>query len=90
MMTLFAKDDVIRDRLGLGDAAWRKVLAAYHNDPAFLEDPLTGLRFWPAIERYFMQRWGLTEATMPFMEDGKENWPDDPPKPSRRSRSRAP
>jgi len=37
-------------------------------------DPLTGKRFWPAVEQFFANRHGVRAGRVPATADGVETW----------------
>lgn len=37
-------------------------------------DPMTGLRFWPAVESFLLRRHGLSNSSVPTQADGSETW----------------
>ncbi len=60
----------------LGDDAerWPEIAAMWEREGLPRIDPLTGLRFWPAVEKFFLRRHGLSAAFVPSQADGLETW----------------
>ena len=54
MISLYAKDIEIQERLGLTEKQWHKVLACFHNEPAFIPNrnlPFEALLRTPSLRR---------------------------------------
>lgn len=61
---LYLPDNAIRQRLGIGESRWYKLLPDLEAKGLPRRSSLTGMRFWPAVRRFFYVYEGL-DATMP-------------------------
>jgi hypothetical protein len=61
----------------LGEDAihWPDLAAVWEKEGLPRRDPMTGMRFWPAVDAWFKQRHGLTRQAVPTQADGVETWP---------------
>ena len=71
-MTFFATDKQCCERLGIGEDRWRRLVATYGHQHAFMKDPVVGMRVWPAIEKFLLEKAGVGASMAEH--DGKENW----------------
>jgi hypothetical protein len=60
----------------LGDRArdWQDLAVLWEREGLPKIDPITGMRFWLAVERFFKRRHGLTMQHVPAQADGAETW----------------
>jgi hypothetical protein len=75
-MPLYPSEADIAVRV-LGEDAkrWPDIAAMWEREGLPRVDPLTGKRFWPAVEIFLLRRHGLTQTFIPSQADGVENWP---------------
>jgi hypothetical protein len=75
VVSLYMSEADIAARV-LGDDAkrWPDVAAIWEREGLPRIDPLTGKRFWPAVETFLLSRHGLTTARIPAQADGVETW----------------
>ena len=60
--------------LGVGAINWAAVAAVWEREGLPRIDPMTGMRFWPAVQSFLMRRHGIIDAAVPTQPDGSENW----------------
>lgn len=74
-IALYKSEDEIA-RLVLGDdlKQWKALAAVLEREGLPRIDPMTGRRFWPAVERFFFRRHGLSAEIVPSRVDGVEQW----------------
>lgn len=70
------KDEREIARLVLGDNAtgWGALAAVWEREGLPRIDPMTGRRFWPAVEKFLYRRHGLLVEAVPSNTDGAETW----------------
>ena len=75
-MRLYPSDREIRERLGLSERRWASILPVWERQGFPRKDPLTGARFWPAVEKFLLHRHDLGgEHSIPSsVSDGAECW----------------
>lgn len=72
---LYMSEHDIAARVLGGDARrWPELAAMLEREGMPRKDPLTGMRFWPAVERFLLRRHGVTSARVPAKVDGMETW----------------
>jgi len=67
--------DIAARVLGVDAKRWPDIAAMWEREGLPRIDPLTGKRFWPAVETFLLRRHGLTQTFVPSQVDGVENWP---------------
>lgn len=67
--------DIAARVLGADAKRWPDIAAMWEREGLPRIDPLTGKRFWPAVEGFLLRRHGLTQTFVPAQVDGVENWP---------------
>lgn len=74
--SLFATEaDLARAILGPKSLRqWRQIAAAWEMEGLPAIDPITGRRFWPAVEAWLHQHYGVNAQTIPTRPDGDEQW----------------
>ena len=60
--------------LGAGARDWTTISIIWEREGLPRIDPMTGMRFWPAVQSFFLRRHGLVEALIPTQPDGIETW----------------
>ena len=62
--------------LVLGDDAkrWPELAVMFEREGMPQIDPLTGKRFYPAVEQFFANRHGVRAGRVPATADGVEAW----------------
>lgn len=62
--------------LVLGEDAkrWPDIAAVWEREGLPRVDPMTGRRFWPAVQTFLLRRHGLTQSHVPAQADGVETW----------------
>lgn len=60
--------------LGVGAKNWSAVAAVWEREGLPRIDPMTGMRFWPAVQSFLMRRHGIIGAAVPTQPDGSETW----------------
>jgi hypothetical protein len=60
--------------LGVGAKNWAAVAAVWEREGLPRIDPMTGMRFWPAVQSFLMRRHGIIGAALPTQPDGSETW----------------
>jgi hypothetical protein len=75
LSSLYKSEDEIA-RLVLGDdlKQWKALAAVWEREGLPRIDPMTGRRFWPAVERFLYRRHGLSSEIVPSRVDGIEQW----------------
>jgi len=70
------KDESEIARLVLGEDAkdWGALAAVWEREGLPMVDPMTGKRFWPAVEKFLYRRHGLVGDAVPSRTDGAETW----------------
>lgn len=70
------KDEREIARLVLGSDAkeWDALAAVWEREGLPRIDPMTGKRFWPAVEKFLYRRHGLVFDNVPSLIDGAEQW----------------
>lgn len=70
------KDEREIARLVLGGDAkgWSALAAIWEREGLPKIDPMTGKRFWPAVEKFLYRRHGLVVDDVPSKVDGAEQW----------------
>ena len=63
-------------RLVLGDdiKGWEALATVWEKEGFPQIDPMTGKRFWPAVEKFLYRRNGLVTEDVPSKVDGAEQW----------------
>lgn len=71
---MYLSDNEIRQRLNIPEKKWRPVVTYFERQGFPRKDPLVGMRYWPAVENWLLQRYsgGLALRT-PDLEE-TENW----------------
>lgn len=68
------EQEIARLVLG-GDAkGWDALAAVWEREGLPKIDPMTGMRFWPAVEKFLYRRHGLVADIVPSKTDGAEQW----------------
>ena len=67
--------EIARLVLGGRSAQWEALAAIWERDGLPRIDPMTGMRFWPAVQKYLYRRHGLLNDHVPATVDGVEQWP---------------
>lgn len=73
MEPLYINDTEISARLGIAKDEWPRVRQQFERDGLPAKDPVVKKRFWPAVERWLLNRHGISNS-VPVPPDGKENW----------------
>jgi hypothetical protein len=60
--------------LGAGARNWTAISAIWEREGLPRIDPMTGMRFWPAVQSFLLRRHGLIETSIPTQPDGTETW----------------
>jgi hypothetical protein len=60
--------------LGAGAKNWASIAAVWEREGLPRIDPMTGMRFWPAVQSFLMRRHGIIDAAVPTQPDGSETW----------------
>ena len=60
--------------LGAGAKNWSAIAAVWEREGLPRIDPMTGMRFWPAVQSFLMRRHGIIDAAVPTQPDGSETW----------------
>ena len=60
--------------LGAGAAKWNSIAAVWEREGLPRIDPMTGMRFWPAVQSFLLRRHGLVDTSVPTQPDGCETW----------------
>jgi hypothetical protein len=63
-------------RLVLGEhgEAWPELAAMWEREGLPKVDPMTGMRFWPAVDAFFQKKHGLIRQPVSAATDGVETW----------------
>ena len=69
-----SEEDIALRVLGEDAKRWPELAARYEREGMAKIDPLTGKRYWPAVESFFAHRHGLRHARVPASADGAETW----------------
>lgn len=69
---MYLSDQQLRDRLDISARQWPRVLTAFEREGMPGKDPVVGKRYWPAIEKWLMQRHDA--AYQPPADTEKETW----------------
>ena len=73
--TLYESEAEIAKRvLGKRASLWRDLAVIWEREGLPAIDPITGMRFWPAVELFFKRRHGLIRRHVPTQADGVETW----------------
>lgn len=70
----FLSDAEIGRRLGIAEGEWPRVRTAFERDGLPRKDPVANKRYWPAIERWLLARYGFSDSVY-VPPDGKDNFP---------------
>lgn len=73
-LPLYATEAQIAHRLGYKLTTWKANAHLFEREGMPAIDPLSGRRYWPAIQKWFDARHGVTEANVPGAIDGPENF----------------
>ena len=70
------KDEPTIGKLVLGSNAknWPNFAAVLEKEGLPRVDPMTGMRYWPAVKRFLDARHNLVESKPTPMVDGEETW----------------
>jgi hypothetical protein len=60
--------------LGVGAKNWAAISVVWEREGLPRIDPMTGMRFWPAVESFLLRRHGIIDSTVPTQADGAETW----------------
>jgi hypothetical protein len=60
--------------LGVAAKDWSGLAVVWEREGLPVIDPMTGMRFWPAVESFLMRRHGIIGAAVPTQPDGSETW----------------
>ncbi len=69
-----SEQDIAARVLGEDAGRWPDIAAMWEREGLPRIDPLTGRRFWPAVEKFLLRRHGLSAAFVPSQADGLETW----------------
>lgn len=69
-----SEPDIAVRVLGTDAKRWTDLAALWEREGLPRIDPITGKRFWPAVETFLMRRHGLTNTFIPAQADGLETW----------------
>jgi hypothetical protein len=69
-----AEGEIAELVLGAGAAKWNSIAAVWEREGLPRIDPMTGMRFWPAVESFLLRRHGLITSIVPTQPDGSETW----------------
>ena len=74
-LSLYLSETEIAARvLGQDANRWPEISAMWEREGLPRVDPLTGRRFWPAVEIFLLRRHGLDAKHVPAQTDGVETW----------------
>jgi hypothetical protein len=60
--------------LGVGAKNWAAISVVWEREGLPRIDPMTGMRFWPAVESFLLRRHGMINSIVPTQADGAETW----------------
>jgi hypothetical protein len=60
--------------LGVGAKNWAAISVIWEREGLPRIDPMTGMRFWPAVQSFLLRRHGIIDSTVPTQADGAETW----------------
>jgi hypothetical protein len=73
--TLYKAESEIAERvLGAGANKWPAIATVLEREGLPRIDPMFGMRFWPAVQSFFLRRHGIIDAAVPAKTDGLETW----------------
>ncbi len=68
------ESEIARLVLGADAKDWSALAAVWEREGLPRIDPMTGKRFWPAVEKFLYCRHGLVADAVPSRTDGAETW----------------
>ena len=71
---LYKPESEIAVLVGVGAKDWAALAAVWEREGLPRIDPMTGMRFWPAVQSFLMRRHGISDAAVPTQPDGSETW----------------
>lgn len=71
---MYLSDTEIRERLNVPEKRWKPAIAHFERMGFPRKDPLIGMRYWPAVEAWMMQRYSGTLPTRTPEPEETENW----------------
>jgi hypothetical protein len=60
--------------LGAGARNWGAIASIWEREGLPRIDPMTGMRFWPAVQSFLLRRHGIINTAVPTQPDGSETW----------------
>jgi hypothetical protein len=69
-----AESEIAELVLGAGANRWASIAAIWEREGLPKIDPMTGMRFWPAVKSFLLRLHGLIDAAVPAQTDGAETW----------------
>lgn len=71
---MYLPDSQIRERLNIPEKRWAPVVQQFERQGFPRRDPLVGMRYWPAVERWMLARYSGESALRTPQPDEEENW----------------
>jgi hypothetical protein len=71
---LYKPESEIAVLVGVGAKDWAALAVVWERDGLPKIDPMTGMRFWPAVHLFLLRRHGISNAPVPTQPDGSETW----------------
>lgn len=71
---MYLSDTEIRQRLNIPEKKWKPAVAHFERQGFPRRDPLVGMRYWPAVENWLLQRYSASASLQTPEPDEAENW----------------
>jgi hypothetical protein len=60
--------------LGVAAKKWDAIATLWEREGLPRIDPMTGMRFWPAVQSFLLRRHGIIDVAVSAQTDGAETW----------------
>lgn len=71
---MYLSDSEIRQRLNIPEKKWKPAVAHFERQGFPRRDPLVGMRYWPAVENWLLQRYSAATSMQTPEPEEAENW----------------
>lgn len=71
---MYLSDTEIRQRLNIPEKKWKPAVNHFERQGFPQRDPLIGMRYWPAVENWLLQRYSVNSSLQTIEPEEAENW----------------
>lgn len=71
---MYLSDTEIRQRLNIPEKKWKPAVSHFERQGFPRRDPMVGMRYWPAVENWLLQRYSVGPSLQTPEPEETENW----------------